>query len=1306
MKKKLFKPLLLLVAAIGIFVSTENVHAETYNGDFGEGGYIESKVYINKRQSDGYTKWQRARFIIQRSTGQIVYCMQPMVDLVDGAIYNVTTEDFSGAQNLTAEQYDRIRLLAYYGYGYGNHTSTDWISVTQTLIWRTTRPDLDIYYSRSSQAKNRDDSIFASEIAELNALVANHYNRPSFNTNTIETFMGRTESINDNNNVLSQYQIKSQSNVTANISGNTLKITATNVGKGEVTFEKKEKRFGADPIIFYAIDSQNVIKPGDPKPVLAKINININGGKIKILKVDAKNNNTTVQGDATLIGAKYGVYNSAGTLVNTLIIGNDYTAISDYLELGTYTIKEIEAPTGYLLDTNTYTAVVESSDIINITVKENVVEGKIKITKQDSDNKTCKAQGDATLIGAKFGVYNKNSQLVDTLVIGDDCTATSKDLPYGKYTIKEIEPSTGYLLNTKVYNAEIKQNSDIIKLTVDETPIKGKIKLTKQDSENKSCKAQGDATLIGAKFGIYNKNSQLVDTLIIGDDCTATSKNLPYGKYTIKEIEPSIGYLLNTKVYNAEVKKNSEVVKVTVDETVIKGRIKILKFDEDNKNQNARGQATLIGAKYGVYDKNNNLVDTLVIDEKIQAISKDLPYGKYKVKEIEPSTGYEKDPKTYDVTISKNEEVIRIDSYEKVIENYISILKQYDYVDENTTFLNAESGITFEIFYPDGTKYDEITTDKNGYASIVIPYGVWKFHQVNTNTGFEKIYDFFVTVDENSEKEQYYNILNNKIAAYLQVLKVDEETGKTIAIANTKFKIYNKDTKQYVSQYVSGNVYDTFVTDAVGKFITYLKLEAGNYKLVETSSPTGYLINSDGLEFTIGDDTHYNYTTYGAIVIVRFSDKPVKGQIEINKKGENFIIKDDSFEYEEISLKGIKFEIYADEDIKSSDGNVLFYSKDKLVDTLTTDENGHAISKKLPLGKYKVVEVKTLDGYVLDSNEYKVTLKQKDNKTEIVYEILNIKNYLKKSTLEFSKTDLVTGEAIPNTIIEISNSSNKAIFRGKTDKNGKIVIKNLMIGKYTIKEIEPSTGYVLNDTPVLFEIKEDGKIVKAEMTNKPITGDLEFAKLSLSTEEPLPNTIMEIYNSDTDELVFEGKTDENGKIIIKDLRYGKYYILEKEAPEGYTINPEKIPFEIKENGEIIKSVMKDKLITGTLEFTKIDISTEEPLPNTVVEIYTETDELVFSGKTDENGKIIIKDLKYGKYYILEKEAPEGYTINPEKMPFEVKENGEIVKSVMKDEQIIDVPDTDKTDYKLVIIGGSILILLGIGIVIYGTKKRK
>ncbi len=599
---------------------------------------------------------------------------------------------------------------------------------------------------------------------------------------------------------------------------------------------------------------------------------------------------------------------------------------------------------------------------------------------------------------------------------------------------------------------------------------------------------------------------------------------------------------------------------------------------KDSETGTAQGQATLEGAEYGIYETaTGKLVTTVVTDENGYFKSDPVLESKdYYLQEIEPSEGYYLDKTRYNIDV-RGKESVTVDVVEKVIKNYISILKQYEHVDGETKFLNAEEGITFEIYYPNGDKYGEITTDENGYATINLPYGVWRFHQVNTTSGYEKVYDFYITVSETSSKEQYYNILNNALSSYLQVVKVDEETGKTIAIADTTFKILNTDTSQYVSQYVGGKVISEFKTDKDGILVTPLKLEAGNYKLIEVSSPKGYLIDKKGINFTIGNDTHYNYTTYGAFITVTYKNTPIKGQLEIRKEGEVFAIEDGNFIYKKKKLSGVTFEIYAAEDILSSDGNYLYYNKGDLVETITTNKDGYAISKKLPLGKYYFVEVKTQDEYVLDDQKHYFTLKEVDDETAIVYESYSALNYLKKGTLEFSKKDLVNGDAIPNTVIEVYTEKDELIFTGTTDENGKVTIPKLKVGKYYIVEKEAATGYVITTEKVYFEIKENGEIVKAEMTNKPITGTLEFTKTDVSTGDPLPNTLIEIYN-EKDELIFSGRTDENGKITIPELRYGKYYIVEKEAPEGYTINPERMYFEILEDGEVVKATMTDEQI--------------------------------------------------------------------------------------------------------------------------------
>ena len=712
-----------------------------------------------------------------------------------------------------------------------------------------------------------------------------------------------------------------------------------------------------------------------------------------------------------------------------------------------------------------------------------------------------------------------------------------------------------------------------------------------------------NVSVTGANYTVNGNNLTITPT-VNGNITITLTKNMPY----------DTGYKLFTGdgIQNMIVPGTVDPVVANVKVNAYLGNIEMTKADEITEV--AQGQATLKGAVYGVYRTDGTEVTRITTDENGYAKSDNvLSYGTYYLKEITPSEGYYLDNNKYSFD-SKGQASVSMNVTEKVVENRISILKQYEYINGNTEFLTAEKDIQFEISYPNGTILKTVTTDKNGYATFDLPYGVWKFHQVNTSPGYEKIYDFYVTVDYDSEEEQYYNILNNKLSAYVEIVKKDAETGKIIKLADTSFKILNTDTNQFVSQYVGGKVLDTFKTDETGKTQTYLKLEAGNYKIVEIKTPKGYLINKDGVTLSIGNESNYKYTSYGLIVTVDFIDQAIKGQIEVNKKGENAIIENNTISYEEIPLKNIKFEIYASEDILSSDKTVLYYEKDTLVDTIITNEEGYAISKKLPLGKYYLVEVETGEMYVLDSTKHEIELKEIDENTPIVYESVSKINYIKK-------------------------------------------------------------------------------------------GDLEFSKVDLSTDEPLPNTLIEVY-TENDELIFSGRTDENGKVVIKDLVVGKYYILEKEAPEGYTLNEEKMIFEILENGEVVKSTMKDKKITGSLDFTKLDFSTDETLPNTLIQIFNENDELVFEGRTDENGKITIDELTYGKYYILEKEAPEGYELNTEKMWFEIREDGEIIKSVMKDHKIIRVPNTDATDYKQLLISGITLIVLGTGVIIYGKKKNK
>lgn len=685
----------------------------------------------------------------------------------------------------------------------------------------------------------------------------------------------------------------------------------------------------------------------------------------------------------------------------------------------------------------------------------------------------------------------------------------------------------------------------------------------------------------GAEYSI-DGNVLTITPTQSGDIEVNLSKRMPYSS----EFKLFVG----TK-QNMIVPGTSDPVFAGVRIKSFSGSVEGYKKDKETGESKGQGQALLSNAEYGVYEQETgNLVTTFVTDENGFFKTDNVLEAKdYFIQERKQSLGYKLDGTRYNFSMV-DKEVAHVDVYEEVIKNYISILKQYGNIDGNTDFLNAEQNIEFQILYPNGNLFDTIKTDKNGYATINLPYGRWKFHQVNSTTGYEKIYDFYITVSETSEKEQYYNILNNTLSAYLQVAKVDEETGKVIAIADTTFKILNTDTNQYVSQYVGGKVYSEFKTDETGKMTTFLKLPASNYKLVEISSPNGYLLDSDGLTFSIGEDTDYQYTNYGAFVSVIYKNTPIKGQLEIYKTGEDMIINDGKFTYEKKPLNDVIFEIYAAEDILTSDGNHMYYKAGTLVEVLTT-KNGYAISKQLPLGKYYVIEVKTDDFYVLDKNKHYFELKEVDNKTPLVYESYSNLNYLKKGTIEVTKTDLLTNAPIEDVLIEIYTDKGELVFSGRTSNDGRLTLKDVKVGKYYAIEREAKTGYVLTEEKLYFEIKEDGEVVKGNMKNKPITGSLEFSKIDFSTSEPIPNTLIEVYNADTEEIVFSGRTNESGNIAIPELRYGRYYILEREtASPEYILNTEKMYFEIKEDGEVVKATMTNEKIKIPVPITGVNDS--------------------------------------------------------------------------------------------------------------------
>ena len=621
-------------------------------------------------------------------------------------------------------------------------------------------------------------------------------------------------------------------------------------------------------------------------------------------------------------------------------------------------------------------------------------------------------------------------------------------------------------------------------------------------------------------------------------------------------------------------------VLVRVKLNVVGGSLKINKKDLDTKLNKPQGDATFKNAIYELLDENYKLITNLIIDDSFSAKTDKIlsPNKTYILREKTPSEGYLLDKTEYLFQIDKDNLEIEMDVYEDVIEKAVNIYKVF--ADGSSTVLRGEPNVSFDIYLKSNNEYyKSITTNEKGFISTTLPYGVWIFKQVTTTSGYEKVDDFEVIIDNNSNDDITKIISNAEITAKIKIVKVDKETGETITRKGIKFRIKDAKTNEYVCQtitYPTAQKVCVYETDSNGVIITPSTL-VGDFLLeeVEDQIVEGYVWNNKPLSVHIGDGSQIILDeNYGALLLVDFANERVKGKVDIVKNGEKFIIEDGTYHYEKTLLDDVVLGLYADGDIYI--GSKKIYSKDELIKEVKT-KNGKVSIDNLELGKYYIKEISTLKDYVLDETKYSFELTFKDQYTSLIIKDMTLNNYYKKGKVEITKKDLITGDVIPNTILEIYTDKDELIYTGTTNEEGKIIIDDLKVGKYYILEKEASTGYVTTTEKVYFEVKDNGEIVKAEMQNKPIMGRVEITKVDISTGEVLPNTLIEVYN-ENDELMFSGRTNEEGKILIENLKYGKYYFIEKEAPEGYQINNEKMWFEILEDGKIVKSELSDEKI--------------------------------------------------------------------------------------------------------------------------------
>ena len=963
-------------------------------------------------------------------------------------------------------------------------------------------------------------------------------------------------------------------------------------------------------------------------------------------------------------------------------------------------------------------------------------------------------------------IYKKGALVKDNLVTGDDGSVTLKDLYLGTYTVTETKAPDNYVCKGESKNVELVYAGQTVEVQTGSATFlnerqKAAVRVEKQDEETKN-------PLSGGIYGLYAAEDIKVDgktvvpkgTLIekatTGADGKASYKaELPINySYSIREIQAPELYLRNSEdTYTFTFKfTNDKEEKVNFSYTFTNKRVNatidLVKEDSETGNS-AQGDAVFEGAIYGLYAredinhpdgrsgvlyKKDEQVATLTTDKAGKASVSNLYLGKYYLKEITPPVGYLLDEEEHDVNCNyEGDQVETVKrntvSKEDVIKQPFQLIKA---ADNDKTDADLLKGAGFSAYLissltvKDDGSYDftnatpivltedgktEMFTDERGYAcSIPIPYGRYIVRETTTPHNFMPVDDFIVTVTENSSTPQVWRVLlDDEFKAKLKIVKQDDETKQPVLLANTEFKVYDLDAKKYVEQvttYPNTVVHKSYFTDENGYLILPESLKCGNYRIEEVSAPDGYTQNTQYVEIKVDKNTAYQMDSVSgdAIITVTYENHPVKGKLVIHKSGETLKSFKKDFVYEETSLEGAEFEIYAAEDIFTPDHQVdeqgnrhVIYAKDTLVKTVTTNKNGEAVIKDLPLGKYRVKETKTPAGFVLNPDSQEVSFIYKDQNTPEIEEKLEFSNERQKVELSVEKQDAETGKTLKGATFGLYNkeaisSGDKVIVKADTllqeitsNEKGKAAFTlDLPLGRYYVKELQAPAGYVSSDEILEFDATyqgQDVKTIKLKSVKKNQPTTVEVTKADITTGTELDGASMSVLDKDGN-VIDSWTSVKDSPHVIKRLQVGKTYILREElAPYGY-LRATDVEFTISDTAEVQKVKMEDEVpvarllvnkkgefldsvslldnakgmiehlfnyVTGNLTDVTFNVYAAEAIraADGVSADYYAADELVGSITTDGNGIAQMDNLPLGRYYIVEKETAHGYVLDNE-----------------------------------------------------------
>lgn len=1325
-------------------------------------------------------------------SGNVGYCIEPGVHLSMGQ--SMTQYDENYFNNIQANGVisgDEIRQ--YIGrilqYGYRGTISTSWRSqneaaansiahayATQLLIWETIvgERDANFNHKAASGCSNVKDvvnaehplrskifSYYDSMVASIqkHTVVPSFCNRSVGSAKTLELEWDGskyTTTLTDANNVLSNYSFSASiSGVSFSTNGNKLTVSMEKAPSDAFTITASKKNSVRRGVVVWSEGKhstgssvQDVVsyaqEVGDP--VSGYVKMKVSYGSCQIVKTSE---------DGKVDGINFTI--SGNGINQTVTTANGGKFQLDNLMPGVYTVTEQSIDKYVPQETHRVTVVAGQVATVNF---NNVLKrGDLQVVKSSEDN---------LVEGVKFHLYGTSLAdiAVDQYAVTDaNGVATFKDVLISgsePYTVEEVDTEVCYVVPEN-QTAAIRWKS-VTKRDFSNILKKFTVTVTKSDKEEGT--AQGDATLAGAVYGIY-KGETLVDKYVTDANGQFTTKEyICDTDWTVREITPSEGYLLDKTIHKVgadpklyEVEHNLTANDVT--EQVMKGNIAVIKHTDDGETKIETPEK---GAEFEVYLKSSGSYDaaeederdTLVCDENGFAQSKDMPYGVYTVHQTKGWEGREL-MSDFDVFISKDGQTYRYLINNANFESFIKVVKK----DAETGKTIPYAGAGFQIYdpagnkvtmtftYPTPTTIDTFYTDADG--QLVTPekleYGKG-YSLVEVQAPYGYVLDStpvsFDVTEENATQEGTIKLVKvekpnmaqkgtisvektgevffgvnvsgeeGKDVIYQPVYKVKGLTGATYEITADEDVV----TPDGTLRYQKGDVVDTITTDEEGTAKSK-ELYLGKYTVTETKAPEGMVINKDGHQVEL---TYAGQEVAVTETATSFYNERQKVKISLEKVLEQ----DETFGIgKNDELKNISFELYAKEDIVSESGTVI--PADGLIEIIGLVEDGTAtVATDLPFGSYYIKEMTTDEHYILNDEQYAFTFDYAGQDTETVEIKVNdgkpIENKLIYGSVSGKKVD-ENGEALAGAVIgifkadETEFTAEHAFMTVKSGEDGSFAFKKVPYGNWIVKEIEAPEGFVLDGTAHAVTIDRNEQVIEAEITNEYIHGNIRLTKVDADyPDNKLTGATFEVYKDvngdgkldDKDELVGNLEETSVGIYEIQELLYGKYLVKETKAPEGFVLDEGVYSVSITEDEKTYDVENKagvgfiNQAMKGNLKIKKT--SSDGKVEGFTFRI-TGVNGYDSTFTTDKNGEILVDGLRIGEYTVSEvsDNVSAGYILPADK---KITVQADSTVEIEMHNELRDTPktgDDSRTGLWMVLAG---LSAAGIAATVIASKRKK